>query len=121
MQSNGHNGDRNRNGHNADTGLNGHNGHNGHRGRLPRNGHGNGARLAGLPVKPCPKCEGCVLERYDLYVGWEPYCVNCGWTPLTSLDAHRISEEELRALGELRRWGQRWVSFSESVGRAGGR
>ncbi|WP_447859721.1 hypothetical protein [Nitrospira calida] len=64
--------------------------------RPGRNGHGAG----------CPKCRGLVLARIDLHLGWEPYCVNCGWTPLTSLEAHRAPEAETRVLAALRRLGR---------------
>jgi hypothetical protein len=55
----------------------------------------------------CPKCAGCVLVRYDGVVGYESYCVNCGWTPLVQLDRFLSPPEERRRLEALRRAGRR--------------
>lgn len=82
-----------------------------------RNGHAGAPRLKlSARQNVCPKCSGCVLERPDPYVGRERYCVNCGWTPLTSLEAHQIDGRELARLRELRQYG-RIAVFSNGVSR----
>lgn len=75
------------------------------------NGNGKAAangRANGSPPRPegCPKCRGCVALRSDLWIGREAYCLNCGWTPLTTLAVHVMAAEEWRRIVELRRCGR---------------
>lgn len=67
-----------------------------------------GGRANGSHPGPdsCPKCGGLVAVRFDPRIGREAYCLNCGWTPLTTLAAHVVTAEEWRRIAELRRRGR---------------
>lgn len=102
------------------------NGQNGHGARgpalAPCNGHPRDGQLPngdrnGAGGRRCPKCAGLILERSDLWMGWERYCVNCGWTPLTVLEAHVLSSAEWELVELLRRRGRALVIGPASNGR----
>lgn len=78
----------------------------------PRDGQAPDGDGNGAGGRRCPKCKGLILERSDLWVGWERYCVNCGWTPLTVLEAHVLSSAEWELVETLRRRGRALVIAS---------
>lgn len=88
--------------------------------RNGRNGHALNGSSAGRSSS-CPKCRGLVLPRLDLHLGWEPYCLNCGWTPLTVLDSHVVSEAELQSIALLRRLARTFVAMEPMEAKAGKR